>query len=112
MKSKRPLPQDKKLTVIFRVESGCLGPEGDSHISEFCQFAQKEVAPIDSDFVIWNILPRDDRTLPEMQYQVNNKKLTRDKAEKYLQVFEKKLDDFESHLHEKLDHLIEQYMNH
>ena len=51
MKTKLPLPQDKKLTVIFRLEPGCLGPDGEDHVEEFCKFAEKEVAPIDSDFV-------------------------------------------------------------
>lgn len=110
MKNRLPLPQDKKLTVVVRVEPGCLGPEGQSHIEEFCRFAQIEVEPIDSDFVHWDIVPRHDKSLPEMQYKAMNKKLTHDKAAKYLQMFDKNLDEFEGHLHEKLSMLIDQHL--
>ncbi len=110
MKTNLPLPQDKKLTVIFRVESGCLGPEGKDHIAEFCDFAQKEVELIDSDFVHWDIVPRNDKRKPEMQYKINNKSITHDMAERYLQLFKKSLDEFEGHLNEKLSTLIDQFL--
>ena len=110
MKSKLPLPQDKKLTVIFRVEPGCLGPTGSTLVDGFCSFAQKEVAMVDSDFVHWEILPRHDKALPEMQYRVCNKKLTHDKADQYLKLFQRSLDLFEEHLHEKIVLLIQQYL--
>jgi len=110
MKINLPLSQDQKLTVVFRVESGCLGPKGQDHVEEFCIFVQKEVESIDSDFVHWEIVPRHDKFLPEMQYKVNNKKLTHDKAAKYLEMFKKNLDAFEEHLHEKLALLIDQHL--
>ncbi len=112
MKISLPLPQDKKLTVIVRVEPGCLGPDGKDHIEEFCNFAQAEVEPIDSDFVHWEIVPRHDKSLPEMQYKTINKMLTHDKAAKYLKMFNKDLDEFEGHLHDKLAVLIEQHLDH
>jgi len=112
MKIKLPLPQEKKLTVVCRIEAGCLGPEGADHIEEFCNFAQTEVEPIDSDFVHWELIPRHDKSLAEMQYKINNKKLNHDKAAKYLAMFNKNLDEFEDHLHEKLSHLIDQYLEH
>ena len=110
MKTKLPLPQDKKLTVLFRVEPGCLGPDGKDQIEEFCRFAQTEVESVDSDFVHWDIVPRYDRSLSEMQYKISNKKLTHDKAAQYLQMFKKSLDEFEGHLHEKLALLVDQYL--
>ncbi len=112
MKTKLPLPQDKKLTVIFRLEPGCLGPEGEGHVEEFCKFAEKEVAPIDSDFVHWVILARHDKTLPETEYQVANKGLTHDQADRYLKMFEKSLDEFEEHLHDKIAILVDEYLDH
>ena len=39
MKNILPLSQDKKLTVVVRVESGCLGPNGSKHVEEFCSVA-------------------------------------------------------------------------
>jgi hypothetical protein len=110
MKNNLPLPKDKKLTVICRIESGCLGPEGESHVQKFCGFAQDEVEVIDSDFVHWEIIPRHDKSESEMQYSVNNKKLSHKKAARYLEIFNKNLDEFEEHLHNKLTDLIDQFM--
>lgn len=110
MKNNLPLPQEKKLTILFRVESGCLGPQGATHIEEFCRLAQQEFASVDADFIHWEIIPRHDKSLAEMQYQVSNKKLSHDQAAKYLAVFNKDLDEFEGHLHQKLAVLIEQFL--
>ena len=105
-----PLPLYKKLTVIFRVEPGCLGPHGAQHIDAFCKFAKKEVANLDSDFVRWVIVPRFDKSLAETEYKTNNKRLDYAKAEKYLRVFAKDLEQFEEHLQHKLALLIDQYL--
>ncbi len=110
MKAVLPLPQDKKLNVLFRVEPGCLGPDGINHIEKFCQFAQQQVEAIDADFVHWDIVARFDKLLPEMEYKIANKKLTHDKAAKYLAIFEKDLDEFEGHLNDKLGELIDNYL--
>lgn len=112
MNIKLPLDQDKKLLVIFRVESGCLGPQGAEHVADFCLAAQKVVDNIDADFVQWEITPRHDKDLPEMEYKLVNKKLTHDKAAKYLSLFNKDLDEFEGHLHDKLALFIDEYLGH
>ncbi|MFT2091720.1 hypothetical protein [Paraglaciecola sp. 2405UD69-4] len=104
-----PLPLYKKLTVTFRVEPGCLGPDGIEHIEKFCKFAKKEVAGLDSDFVRWVITPRYDKSLPETEYKTNNKRLDHEKAEKYLTIFGKDLDEFEEHLQDKLSILIDEF---
>jgi len=111
MNPKSPLPKEKKLTVIFRVEEGCLGPDGAQHVEGFCKFAQKEVETIDADFVHWIVVPRHDKALVETEYNINEKKLTHDKAERYLNLFEKSLDEFEGHFHEKISLLIEDYLH-
>lgn len=110
MKNQLPLPQEKKLGVLFRVEPGCLGPAGKDHVDDFCRFAHKEVERIDADFVHWEIIPRYDKTLPETQYGVGNKRLNHDQAAKYLAIFNKQLDEFEGHFHDRLTQLIEQYL--
>ena len=112
MKNSLPLPEDKKLSVTYRVEPGCLGPEGKSHVSEFCSFAQTELRTLDSDYVAWNIAPRSDKTLPEMQYNVVGKMMNHTQAEKYLAIFDKSLDEFEVHLADKLASLIDEFMSH
>lgn len=112
MKHNLPLPQDKKLTVLFRVEAGALGPEGDKHVDPFCVFAQKELLSLDSDYVHWELVPRHDKSLPEMEYMVNGKKLSHDMAAKYLEVFEQDLDEFELHLAGNISQLVNEFMGH
>jgi len=105
-----PLKDDQKLTVMFRIESGCLGPDGEDHIQEFCTFGQPLVAPIDADFVLWKLVPRHDKTLAEMDYSINGKILDHNKAEKYLSLFGKDLNTFEEHLQDKLAQIIDDYL--
>jgi translation initiation factor 2 alpha subunit (eIF-2alpha) len=105
-----PLPLYKKLTVIFRVEPGCLGPDGIDHIEGFCKFAKKKVTDLDADFVRWVITPRYDKSLAETEYNINNKLLDHAKAEKYLRVFNKELNNFEEHFQDTLSILIDEYL--
>lgn len=109
MKAKLPLPREKKLTVVFRVEPGCLGPEGQKHAEEFCAFAQQACEPIDADFVHWEIVPRYDKSKPEHEYNINSRYLSHDKAEQYLALFGKSLDEFEGHFHDRVTQLIEEF---
>jgi len=112
IKNSLPLPIDKKLSVTYRVESGCLGPDGTDHVDKFCDFAQKSIQTLDSDHIAWNIVPRSDKKLPEMQYRAIGKKMTHSQADQYLAVFGKSLDEFETHLSDKLAALINEYMGH
>lgn len=112
MNIKLPLDQDKKLSVIFRVEAGCLGPQGEEHVAEFCLTAQKVVDKIDADFIQWEITPRHNKEMAEMEYKLMNKRLSHEKAAKYLALFDKNLDEFEGHLHDKLALLIDEYLGH
>ena len=111
MKNSLPLPEDKKLSVTYRVEPGCLGPDGKSHISAFCNFAQAELKSLDSDYIAWNIVPRLDKTLPETQYSVVGKRMNHSQAEKYLSIFDKSLDEFEGHLGDKLSTFFDEFMS-
>ena len=111
MKSLLPLDVDKKLTVTYRVEAGCLGPDGLNYISDFCKFAQSELQALDSGYIVWNIIHRADKTLPEIQYGLIGKAIDSHKAEKYLSAFGNTIDDFESQLSEHLATLISQFMS-
>ncbi len=110
MKDSLPLPNNKKLVVTYRVEPGCLGPNGIDHVVSFCEFAHKSIQTLDSDYVSWDIVARLDKNLPEMQFGVGGKVLTHDQADKYLAVFNKGLDEFEGHLGSKLAELINEFM--
>ncbi|VAW66035.1 hypothetical protein MNBD_GAMMA08-1697 [hydrothermal vent metagenome] len=107
-----PIPKDKKLEVYFRVEAGCLGPQGEDIVDDFCATAQKAVNEINAEFVHWNIVPRTNKQLPEMEYKLNNKKLSHEKAEKYLHLFNENLDEFEMNLNDKLALLIDDFLGH
>lgn len=101
--------QSTRLTVIYRVEPGCLGPDGKSHIEGFCQFANRAVETLDADFVNWQIIPRYDKTLPEMEFSVRGKSLPHSKAKQYLSAMNADLDTFEMHLDDALVRMIDAY---
>ncbi len=111
MNNALPLSEDKKLSVVYRVEPGCLGPQGKDYIAEFCSFAKKELLSFNSDFVVWQIVPRNDKSLPEMQFSLAGKMISPPQAERYLTIFDQSLDELECKLGDKLDTLIEQYLN-
>lgn len=104
------LPTDKKITVIFRLESGCLGPQGDQHIEAFCAQAQQHFASIDADFVNWIIMPRNDKQHPEREYRVNTKRLSREQAAQYLALFERPIEAYEQAMDDNLGQMINQYL--
>ena len=110
MKNFSSLPQAKKLTVLVRVEAGCLGPEGIEKIDSFCEYAQQKFEQNNASFIYWEISPRRDKNLPELQYQINKKNLSSKKAELYLAHFNKCVIEFEEHVHEKIEETIEQYL--
>jgi hypothetical protein len=111
MKKLLPLDNVKKLGVIYRVEAGCLGPNGLNYIADFCDFAQAKLQASDSGFIIWTIVHREDKTLPEIEYGLFGKTISTDKTDKYLSVFGKNIDDFESDISDHLATLIRQFMS-
>jgi len=109
MNIKKIFSNDKKLQVIYRLEPGCLGPNGENHIKDFCKFAQNKAEGIDAEIIIWEFRSRNDKALAEIEYKINNKKLSFDKAKIYLEMFDRNIDDFEEVAHEKISNLIEDY---
>jgi len=105
------IPANMRLSVIARIEAGCLGPEGDDHIEPFCRFANKSFAEFDKHFVDWFIIPRTDRSAPEFEYQIQKKRLSDEKTDKYLEMLGSSLSDFEQSLNDRVCDVIEQYMS-
>ena len=103
------IPENRKMLVIFRMEPGSLGPDGSQYINEFCEFTQTQLQAGASHFIHWSILPRFDKTLPEMEFQISGKKLTRKQAGQYLALFSKTLEHFEDQLEDNLEAIINQY---
>tara|TARA_R110001592_G_scaffold44230_1_gene142555 strand:- start:4807 stop:5145 length:339 start_codon:yes stop_codon:yes gene_type:complete len=112
MNPPKALADEKKLSVTYRVEPGCLGPKGTELIDAFCEYAHQKIQTLDSDYINWNIIPRHDKKLPEMSYKVLGKSMNHTQAEKYLCLFGKSLDEFECHLSDKLSEFINEYMGH
>lgn len=106
-----PLNDDQKITITFRVEPGSLGPTGKDHIEAYCDKAQQHFKTVDADFVHWQIIPRYDKSLPELQYSLINKTLNSSQAEKYLNLFGKCINEFEEHLEENISQLIEDFLD-
>jgi hypothetical protein len=105
------LSNENTLTVLCRIEPGCLGPDGKDHIEGFCLFAQKAMPLIAPKFVSWVIVPRYDKTLPEIQYQLNDRKLTFPQFGKYLEMLEHDPDEFSTQLDDNLANLIDRYLS-
>lgn len=103
------LTDDKKLTVIFRVEPGCLGPEGLSHVDKFCVQALLQLQHIHSGILKWQVVPRHDKSLAEMDFAINGKVLNRDQAKRYLGHLKQDIDAFEMSVFDRIPELIDQY---
>lgn len=106
-----PLTEEKKLLVIYRVESGCLGPDGEQLVDAFCHFAQKKFDSVDSDIIRWVIVPRNSKTLPEIEYNVVGKKISHIQAIRYLAFFGQNLYGFEGNLSERIARYIEAFLS-
>ncbi len=103
------LAENKKLTVIFRVEPGCLGPDGASHVERFCVTAKMGLKKLHPNFIAWQVVPRYDKNLPEVDYAINGKGLPREFATRYLAQFDEAIDSFEMALFDEVPDLIDQY---
>lgn len=103
------LSDDKKITVIFRIEPGCLGPEGLTHVDKFCVQARALLQGKHQTFIKWEVVPRHDKTLPEMGFAINGKLLTRDFAARYMDHFGVALDNFEMEVFDELPEMIDQF---
>jgi hypothetical protein len=98
---------EKKIHLMYRVEPGCLGPEGVDHIEDFCRFANKHIkSPYYGQFVF---LPRYDKQKSERQYSVNSRNLSQVQAKAYLNHFEIHIDNFEEQLDELIAKSIDLY---
>ena len=112
MKNTLPLSDNKILFVTCRIEAGCLGPKGNEYIVDFCTYAQSELRTFASDHMNLNVEPRNDKTLPEMQYTLADKRISHLQAKKYLARFDKIPEGFDDNFSDKLETLITEYMGH
>ena len=104
--------REKQLIVMARVEPGSLGPDGMERVESFCRFANQRLShsPVNH-FSRWRVIPRYDKTLPEIEYFIADKKLNPLQVGKYLSCFQSNLDHFEEQFYLSLTDLIEQYLS-
>lgn len=103
------LPLYKKLSILIRLEPGCLGPQGKDHIEAFCTHAKLQLKGFHGGIIRWSITPRYDKSLPEIEYQLNKAQTSSTNVEAFLSEFGIALSDFEEALDERLAELIEHY---
>lgn len=103
------IPDHQKLIVMMRVEAGSLGPQGQSHLQGFCEFAQKESETNPSSGHLWQFLPRTDKSTPEISFKIGDKHISKAQAEKYLSKFGLELEPFTWDAADKVAAMIEQY---
>ena len=101
---------EQQLLVECRVEGGCLGPEGASHVDDFCYFAESEFRNFHPDKLRWKFLQRQNSQQAEVEYKLIGKKLSPQQASKYLNILGIDMSEFESEIDDRLIVLIERYM--
>ena len=111
MSTNKTVPPEKQLTVIARVEPGSLGPDGMDKIEDFCRYANHNMVSDGQRYTRWQIIPRYDKTLPEMEYYIQHKKLNNFQVSKYFGFFQSALEVFEEDFYSHLTNLIEHYLD-
>ena len=103
------IPAEKKLFLTYRVEPGCLGPDGVNYIKDFCRHADNGFINHHSNYVVYQFIPRFDKSLAEMEFSVNHKRLSEEKANQYMSFFSQTLESFEEDLQDQLTLLIDTF---
>lgn len=97
-----------KLAIRFRLEPGCLGPTGADYIDDFCRLINQ--VEFTYPFVTLEVVPRNDKTLPEWEYLLNGKLISEDQAERVLSVNDFNLDGMEEKVEEFITLKVEKFM--
>ena len=100
-----------QVTIMLRIEPGCLGPTGANYVEEFCAFATPVFAKVNASFLNWQLTPRYDKTQPEIQYYIKERPLSDEKAEKYLALFHNDMATIEEDISAKLTISIEKFFD-
>ncbi len=103
------MTQAIQLEAVYRLEPGCLGPDGAQYIEEFCQFAQPLVSAHAPAFMRWVLTPRFDKSLPELQFRLGSRNLSEDQADRLCSTYQTDTDTLVEELNHHLMLLIDQY---
>lgn len=100
---------NRVMTLVYRVEPGCLGPDGIKYVEEFCNHSNKVMAQW-QEAIQFFFTPRYDKSRPEVEYKLLGKTMKREQVESYIERLGITLEDFEADLGEKTAELIEAFM--
>jgi hypothetical protein len=109
MNADNPIPTEKKLLMTYRLEPGCLGPDGEDYIEDFCIYVTAAFMERKSSFAIYRFVPRYNKTLTEIEFSVNHKRLSEAKAGQYINFFGQTLIGFEEDLQNQLTRLVDSF---
>ncbi len=98
------------LTVIYYVEAGCLGANGDKLIDGFCDFMSLKVNQTNNELCVWSIQVLTDIHKPHIEYFIQQKKLDSRQARVFLKKYGKDIDVFEESIDDLVINTIEDYL--
>ncbi|MBR9727197.1 hypothetical protein ACFOD0_01245 [Shewanella intestini] len=101
---------DRQLTILYRLEPGCLGPDGIDHIEAFCLLVQKAFIKKLQPIYQLNVVPRYDKSLAEIQFSIGNKVLNDDQADAFFNAAGLEQQKIIDGIEDKLTKLINQYI--
>lgn len=103
-------PAAAELILLYRVEPGCLGPDGLNHVEAFCRFSNAQRRPSDWPALRWHFTPRYDKSLPEIEFRWHEKPLRTAQVEQILSRLQTNLERVEAEMGEKTAELIELFL--
>ena len=101
-----------KLDILLRVEPGSLGPDGLDFVEGFCQVAEKAMQQTRGTHFNWEIVPRYDKSLPEITYFINQKRLSDERIEQWLERLGTNMAEMEESSMLAISNLIDRYLGH
>ncbi len=99
-----------QMILVYRVEPGCLGPDGVDHVEAFCQFSNRTTVPESLGSIRWMFIPRYDKSLPEFEFRLKGKQLNATQCAAYLARLQLTMDDLELLMGEITAELIERFL--
>lgn len=104
--------QELNLGMTIRVEPGSLGPDGLDHVEAFCDLAEKVFNKTESSQLTYKIVPRYDKTLPELELLMNQVSLPQARALLVLDKLDLTFEQIEENVMERISTLIDRFLGH
>jgi hypothetical protein len=96
------------LELRFRLEPGCLGPDGKHYIEAFCQLINRLHFSVSG--IQLSVFPRYDKSLSESEFLLEGKLISSSQAQKLLSLTQHSITDIEDSIDDFITTKIEQFM--